>query len=184
MVVRGVWPVGAAGEATTPIFQIMTAISMLGLLFTGAYILKAVRHVLHGPLNQQAVELAHGRPLEITLREVIAMVPLLVLMLLIGVFPAWLVGVINGTVTACCPSHDHADGRVPGSRAAEDVSRSVLLLPQPLVGDAPFPRGQQPAHFHRTRGQRDRADGSTGHRRGRPRCRVQCGDLARRQNYR
>ncbi len=98
MVVRGVWPVGTAGEATTPIFQIMTAISMLGLLFTGAYILKAIRHVLHGPLNQEAVEMAHGRPLEISFREVIAMAPLLVLMLVIGVFPAWLVGVINETV--------------------------------------------------------------------------------------
>jgi NADH-quinone oxidoreductase subunit M len=91
MVVRGVWPV-------TPFFTAMTAISMLGLLFTGAYILKAIRHVLHGPLNQDAVEMAHGRPLEISFREVIAMAPLLVLMLVIGVFPAWIVGVINGTI--------------------------------------------------------------------------------------
>ncbi len=92
MVVRGVWPVD-------PLFTLTTAISMLGLLFTGAYILKAVRHVLHGPLNQDAVEMAHGRPLEINAREVIAMAPLLVLMLVIGVFPAWIVGVINDTVS-------------------------------------------------------------------------------------
>jgi NADH:ubiquinone oxidoreductase subunit 4 (subunit M) len=37
--------------------------------------------------------------LEINLREVVAMAPLLVLMLVIGVFPAWLLGVINDTVT-------------------------------------------------------------------------------------
>ena len=43
--------------------------------------------------------MAHGRSLEINLREVVALAPLLVLMLLIGVFPAWLVGVINQTVT-------------------------------------------------------------------------------------
>jgi NADH-quinone oxidoreductase subunit M len=92
MVVRGVWPV-------SPIFTLMTIISMLGLLFTGAYILKAIAHVLHGPLNQDAVAMAHGRSLEINLREVVALAPLLVLMLLIGVFPAWLVGVINNTVT-------------------------------------------------------------------------------------
>jgi NADH-quinone oxidoreductase subunit M len=55
--------------------------------------------VLHGPLNQEAVEMAHGRSLEISVREVIAMAPLLALMLLIGVFPAWIVGVINQTVT-------------------------------------------------------------------------------------
>lgn len=92
MVVRGVWPV-------SPMFTLLVAISMLGLLFTGAYILKAVRHVLHGPLNQAAVERAHGASLEISFREVVAMAPLLVLMLLIGVFPAWLVQVINDTVT-------------------------------------------------------------------------------------
>lgn len=96
MVVRGVWPVGAE---TTRIFTLMTAISMLGLLFTGAYILKGITRVLHGPLNQEAVEMAHGRSLEINVREVIAMAPLMVLMLLIGVFPAWIVGVINDTVT-------------------------------------------------------------------------------------
>ena len=92
MVVRGVWPV-------SPVFTLMTAISMLGLLFTGAYILKAIAKVLHGPLNQEAVERAHGRSLEISVREVVAMAPLLALMLLIGVFPAWLVGIINDTVT-------------------------------------------------------------------------------------
>ncbi len=99
MVVRGVWPVGTMGENSTAIFTVMTAISMLGLLFTGAYILKAIRHVLHGPFNQGAVEMAHGRSLEIRFREVVAMAPLLALMLVIGVFPGWLVGVINDTVT-------------------------------------------------------------------------------------
>jgi NADH-quinone oxidoreductase subunit M len=92
MVVRGVWSV-------SPLFTLMTAISMLGLLFTGAYILKGIRRVLHGPLNQEAVAMAHGRSLEINAREVVAMAPLLVLMLVIGVFPAWLLGVINDTVT-------------------------------------------------------------------------------------
>jgi NADH-quinone oxidoreductase subunit M len=101
MVVRGVWPVGsiAGGGHGTAIFTLMTAISMLGLLFTGAYILKAARMVLHGPLNLGAVEMAHGRSLEISVREVIALSPLLVLMLLIGVFPSWIVAVINATVT-------------------------------------------------------------------------------------
>jgi NADH-quinone oxidoreductase subunit M len=93
MVVRGAWPV-------TPVFTLMVAISMLGLLFTGAYVLKAIKQVLHGPLNQEAVEKAHGRPIEINAREVIALAPLLVLMLVIGVFPAWIVGVINATVSS------------------------------------------------------------------------------------
>ncbi len=88
MVVRGAWPV----------FTLLTAISMLGLLFTGAYILKGIRYVLHGPLNEEAIELAHGRSLEINVREVVAIAPLLVLMLVIGVYPAWIVSVINDTV--------------------------------------------------------------------------------------
>ena len=99
MVVRGVWPVGSGGDTQTSIFTIMTAISMIGLLFTGAYILKGVRMVLHGPLNLNAVEMAHGRSLEINFRETIALAPLLVLMLIIGVFPTWLLTVINETVS-------------------------------------------------------------------------------------
>ncbi|MBN1310053.1 MAG: NADH-quinone oxidoreductase subunit M [Anaerolineae bacterium] len=98
MVVRGVWPVGQVDNGTV-VFVLMTALSTLGLLFTGAYILKAVRQVLHGPLNRDAVEMAHGRSLEISPREVVAMAPLLALMLVIGIFPAWLVEVINQTVT-------------------------------------------------------------------------------------
>jgi NADH-quinone oxidoreductase subunit M len=84
MVVRGVWP----------IFTLFTAISMLGLLITGAYILKGIGKVLHGPLNEKW--LGHG--LEINRREVLAMAPLMLLMLIIGVWPAWILNVINMTV--------------------------------------------------------------------------------------
>ncbi|MBE3096017.1 MAG: NADH-quinone oxidoreductase subunit M, partial [Planctomycetes bacterium] len=42
MVVRGAWP----------IFTAYTAVAMLGLLITGIYILKSIRQVLHGPLNE------------------------------------------------------------------------------------------------------------------------------------
>jgi NADH-quinone oxidoreductase subunit M len=84
MVVRGAWP----------IFSLYTALAMIGLLITGAYILKGLTRVLHGPLNERW--LGHG--LEINRREVIAIAPLMVLMLLIGVWPSWIVSVINQTV--------------------------------------------------------------------------------------
>jgi len=84
MVVRGAWP----------IFTAYTAIAMLGLLITGIYILKSIRQVLHGPLN----EAWKGHALEINRREVIAIAPLMVLMLAIGVWPGWIVAVINATV--------------------------------------------------------------------------------------
>jgi len=84
MVVRGVWPIYTAA----------TAISMLGLLITGAYVLKSVGAALHGPLNEKWA----GHPLEINRREVLAIAPLMALMLVIGIWPSWIVSVINQTV--------------------------------------------------------------------------------------
>jgi NADH-quinone oxidoreductase subunit M len=85
MIVRGAWPV----------FTLITAIAMLGLLLTGAYILKGIGKVLHGPVNTKWV----GHKLEISAREVVAIAPLLSLMLVIGVWPGWLVNVINAAIT-------------------------------------------------------------------------------------
>ena len=87
LVVRGSWP----------ILTIYTVISMLGLLFTGAYILKGIKKVLHGPLNEHW---AHGEHLltEINTREIIVMAPLMALILWIGVWPAWILNVINNAV--------------------------------------------------------------------------------------
>jgi len=84
LVVRGSWPV-------LPIF---TAIAMLGLLFTGAYILKGLAKVLHGPQNEKW---AHGehKLTDINIREISVMVPLMVLILVIGIYPAWILEIIN-----------------------------------------------------------------------------------------
>lgn len=80
-----------------PIMTTYTVLAMLGLLFTGAYILKGIRSVLHGPLNERW---AHGehRLTEINTREIVVMAPLLVLMLWIGLWPAWILDVINKAV--------------------------------------------------------------------------------------
>jgi len=87
LVVRGSWP----------ILTLYTVISMLGLLFTGAYILKGIKKVLHGPLNEHW---AHGehRLTEISTREILVMVPLIGLILWIGIWPAWILNVINKAV--------------------------------------------------------------------------------------
>jgi NADH-quinone oxidoreductase subunit M len=87
LVVRGSWP------ALTG----YTALAMLGLLFTGAYILKGLKQVLHGPLN---VQWAHGdHPLtEINTREIFVMAPLMALILAIGFYPAWILDVVNKAV--------------------------------------------------------------------------------------
>ncbi len=84
MVVRGAWPV----------LTLATALSMIGLLFTGAYTLKALRDVLHGPLNKRWA----GQLKEIDARELVVMAPLLALILVIGIWPAWILDVINQAV--------------------------------------------------------------------------------------
>ncbi len=85
LVVRGAWPV----------YTTLTLIAMIGVLFTGGYILKGIRAVLHGPFNM------HWRDyhLEIDMREFIAIAPLMVLMLVTGIAPNWILSVINVSVT-------------------------------------------------------------------------------------
>lgn len=86
LVMRGAWPV----------IMLATTVSAFGLFFTGAYILKALKLVLHGPLNTRWI---HNLP-EINARELVIILPLIGLMLVIGVWPSWLLGIINQAVSA------------------------------------------------------------------------------------
>ena len=85
LIVRGAWPV----------FTGLTAVAMIGLLFTGAYILKGIRAVLHGPFNMRW----KNHSLELTPAELVGMAPLIALMLLTGIYPNWILPMINSTVT-------------------------------------------------------------------------------------
>lgn len=78
-----------------PLLPVYTSLAMIGLLFTGAYILKGIKKVLHGPLNEKWV----GHLADIKTREIIVMAPLMALILVIGVWPAWILDVINKAVT-------------------------------------------------------------------------------------
>jgi NADH-quinone oxidoreductase subunit M len=84
LVLRGSWP----------IFTLFTALSIIGLFFTGAYILKGIKKVLHGPTNEHWV----GHITEINFRELAVVSPLMVLMLFIGVWPAWILNIINSAM--------------------------------------------------------------------------------------
>ncbi len=75
-------------------FTIQVALSMLGLLMTGAYILKGIGFTLHGEVNQQWLHLK-----DMNLREHLVIWPLMILMLSLGIWPQWLVVVINATVS-------------------------------------------------------------------------------------
>jgi NADH-quinone oxidoreductase subunit M len=85
LIVRGSWP----------ILTLPTALSMIGLLFTGAYILKGIRYVLHGPTNTHWI----GHITEINSREILVMAPLLVVILWIGIWPGWILNVINAAMS-------------------------------------------------------------------------------------
>ncbi|HSH01903.1 MAG TPA: NADH-quinone oxidoreductase subunit M [Anaerolineae bacterium] len=85
MIVRGVFGAG---------FLIQIGLSMIGLLMTGAYILKGIGEVLHGPLKPEWKDLT-----DMTLREHLVMWPLMILILSLGVWPRWLLAIINDTVS-------------------------------------------------------------------------------------
>ncbi len=76
-----------------PVFTALTVLSTLGLVVTAAYLLWMIQRVLLGPLNPRWAGLT-----EISLREVVAVAPLMVLMLAIGIYPSWILNVINQTV--------------------------------------------------------------------------------------
>ncbi len=76
------------------IFTVQLTLSMLGLLMTGAYILKGIGATLHGPTKPEWL----GLP-KMTLREHAVIWPLMALMLSLGVWPQWILVFINDTVT-------------------------------------------------------------------------------------
>ena len=84
MIVRGAW---------NP-FTVQLGLSMLGLLMTGAYILKGIGQTLHGSLNPEWSTLT-----DMTLREHLVMWPLMILVLSLGLWPRWLLAIINDTVS-------------------------------------------------------------------------------------
>jgi len=85
LIVRGTWSV----------FTWLTAISMIGLLFTGAYILKGIRATLHGPFNMHWQDYN----LEVDWREFTAVVVLGVFIVWTGLAPNWILDTINASVT-------------------------------------------------------------------------------------
>jgi NADH-quinone oxidoreductase subunit M len=66
---------------------------MIGLFFTGVYVLKAIAGLLHGPKNNHWSQLK-----EINTREIFVIAPLMILMLWIGIWPSWILNMINNAV--------------------------------------------------------------------------------------
>jgi NADH-quinone oxidoreductase subunit M len=86
LIVRGTW--------TT--FTWLTALSMLGLLFTGSYILKGIRYTLHGEFNLRWKDYN----LEVDWREFTAVFVLGIFIFWTGLAPNWILETINFSVTS------------------------------------------------------------------------------------
>ncbi len=67
---------------------------MIGLLMTGAYILKGIGETLHGETKPEWVNLP-----KMTVTEHVVIWPLMVMMLALGIWPQLMLAVINDTVT-------------------------------------------------------------------------------------
>jgi len=80
---------GAFSSQVNPVvFKIFTGLSVAGLVITAAYFLIMIQKVFLGPLNPKWKDLP-----DLTAREYVAIVPLIVLMLLLGVLPLIAAGI-------------------------------------------------------------------------------------------
>ena len=76
-----------------PLVTWATALSAIGLLLTAIFLLTMLERIFHGPLNA-----TWSRMPDLTLRERMAVLPALGLMLVLGIYPQLVLGVINSTV--------------------------------------------------------------------------------------
>src|SRR5206468_8422040 len=75
-----------------PLSTWATALSVLGLLITAIFILTILQRVFSGPLNEKW----SGLP-DLTLGERALVIPALVVMFVLGVYPQLVLGMINST---------------------------------------------------------------------------------------
>jgi NADH-quinone oxidoreductase subunit M len=81
-------------QGSWPAFTLVTGATFLGLILTAGYTLRIIQKVLLGPANPRWYQLPEMSP-----REIGTVAPLMALMLLTGVWPAWIVGVFNPLIT-------------------------------------------------------------------------------------
>lgn len=76
-----------------PIYTLITILAGIGIIINAAYLLWMIQRVLLGPLNPKWENVP-----DVDRREVISLTPLVILTLLIGVLPALLINMFNGTI--------------------------------------------------------------------------------------
>ncbi|MFB3895595.1 MAG: NuoM family protein [bacterium] len=84
---------------TYKVFPMYTIIAVLGIVLTAGYILYMLQRMLLGPFNEKWVGLT-----EINKRELVTLIPLVILTILFGVLPSLLLNLINPTMTSLLTS--------------------------------------------------------------------------------
>ncbi len=87
---NGFWSEYLVVQGSWPQYALVTALAMFGLFITGAYVLKAIKQTLHDQLNPTWKEIT-----DMSFREVSALAPLVFLILVTGIWPRWVLDVIN-----------------------------------------------------------------------------------------
>ncbi|MFA6028844.1 MAG: NADH-quinone oxidoreductase subunit M [Elusimicrobiota bacterium] len=78
-----------------PAWKLYTSLSVIGILVTAAFFLRMLQKVFLGPLNEKWADLP-----DMNARELIAVVPLAVLTLLLGVWPRLILDLMDPTLSA------------------------------------------------------------------------------------
>lgn len=76
-------------------FKFFTALSVIGILVTTAFFLRMIQKVFLGPFNEKWSDLK-----DMTFRELVSVVPLTALTLLIGIWPHWLISLMDSTMSS------------------------------------------------------------------------------------
>ncbi|MEK6544312.1 MAG: proton-conducting transporter membrane subunit, partial [Elusimicrobiota bacterium] len=78
-----------------PVWKVWTILSVVGILITAAFFLRMIQKVFLGPLNPKWADLS-----DMNARELVAVLPLAVLMLILGLYPKLGLDLMNETLTA------------------------------------------------------------------------------------
>jgi len=75
--------------------RVITGLACIGIILAATYLLYMIRRVLLGPLNTRWSSLS-----EIGTREIITLVPLMILTISVGIYPKWILDYMVPTLTA------------------------------------------------------------------------------------
>lgn len=78
-----------------PTFKLFTALSVIGVLITAGFFLRMVQKVFLGPFNTKWEDMK-----DMSFRELVAVVPLTLLTVVFGVYPTWLLSLMDFTMNA------------------------------------------------------------------------------------